>query len=778
MKLSLSWIFDHIAARWSEQNIAALTLKFNQVTAEIERYEEVSFDFSKFVLGKVSAFAQDKATLHIPEQNKSISLASRSGMKVGSVYVLAQDGASVRYATFKDFGLAKEGALGEFGLDEKKLAGSWRDGLENRDIILEVDNKSITHRPDMWGHRGFAREIAAFLELPLKDKSSFLASHDIALHANSAKASAAMPFTLENKAPEQCLRFSALYFDSIHNAPSDLFMALRLLRVGVAPHDLIVDLTNYAMLDWSQPMHAYDGSKLKGGRLEIRQARNGETVHLLNDSEIKLNPTDVVIADGQGVVCLGGIMGGTHSAISRSTASMVLEAANFQAATIRRSALAHKLRTESSARFEKTLDPNQITDAPLRFLKLASQYGLAFSCAPTIQVLGAPSPERVLEVTHSFLESRAGFKLEVNDVVCPLERLGFKVSHAQGAYTIVVPSYRATKDIAIAEDILEEVVRFYGFNNIKPTLPAFVASGHPNKALFRERKIKQHLAMAGGMIEQQNYGFFDEAFLKKINWEPAPDAPALQNSVSANYTRLLSTLIPMLCKNVAENSVNADVLNFFEMGHVWSRHDNSVLEQKHLAGIFFNKRKAVDFYECKEHLDSLMRLLCLNVTWHKKLDGLASWMHPFQTAELRCGNTIIGTAGKINASFLAQLDVLAESDAFIFELDAQVLCAEPQTIRVMQPLAKYQPVEFDLSFFVPLAVQVGDIERALVAIDPLVRRAYLVDFFEKNDWLDKRSLAFRCELVSHEKTLEKEEIEEVRQKALHVVQSMGATLRS
>jgi phenylalanyl-tRNA synthetase beta chain len=296
--------------------------------------------------------------------------------------------------------------------------------------------------------------------------------------------------------------------------------------------------------------------------------------------------------------------------------------------------------------------------------------------------------------------------------------------------------------------------------------------------LLRLRKIKSFFCSAANMIEQQNYAFFDEKFLFSIEFE-TKDALDIVNPVSENYKQLVTSLLPHLFKNVKDNFMLEDKLSFFEFGRSWKA-DGSMEEMEHksLAGIFFNKREKVDFYECKYHLEQLFNLIGIDVSWKRLSKKYLPWQNSYQTAEIFFEDKKIGTAGKIDQLFFAKLDVLPQSDAFVFELDGDFLLNVKPNIKTYNQLSKYQETTFDLSFFVPLSVETSGLEVALQKSDPLIQDVSLLDFFEKDEWEDKRALAFRVRIGHLDKTLEKEEIEDVRQKVIQTVQKLGAELRS
>ncbi len=785
MKLSLAWIFDHIDADWKQQDVQHIVKKFNEITAEIEHVHKIHVDLSAFALGTMENH-ENPSDILIPEWKITTKLPKRDDLDDQSTntnyYMVRRertvDGFRYHWAQCADFGLEKGGNLSAFAISPKELDGSWKKRVEVDDYILEVDNKSITHRPDMWGHRGFAREIAAFLNLPLKPASDFLTSINVQYVDKKVSPTSEQPLKIENKAPETCSQFATLYCSSVDQKPCDLGIATRLMRVGSRPINGIVDLTNYVMLDWSQPMHAFDAKKLTGNQVIVRMAHADEKLTLLDDRTITLTEEDLVIANEKHAMSLAGIMGGKDDSINQSTHAILLEAAHFDPNIIRKSALRHKARTESSARFEKKLDPTQVTDALMRFIKLAQTTGISLQHAQTIICLGKQIAPKAITVSHAFLESRAGFTLTQQEVVEPLTRLGFIVtSEKNGEYQITIPSFRASKDVTRAEDILEEVIRFYGFNRIALNFPSFVKLPYDLDPLMRVRTIKNYLAGAAHMTELSSYALFNEQFIKRIGFAINEEAFAVVNPISEHYKRPVTSLVPALLEAITDNFVDHDVLNFFELARIWQETKQEITERKTLAGVFFHKKKPVDFYAAKSQLTGLFALLNLTVSWIKELEDYPFWASEFECARLELDGKLLGHAGKINPLLLAKLDVLPESDAFIFELNADILIEHNPAIRHFVHIPKYQESDFDLSFIVPLSLTVAELVTTLGGVDTRVRNVKLIDFFEKDSWVNERALAFRLIVGSADGTLSKEEIEEIRSKAINVAEQKGAKLR-
>lgn len=782
MKLSIAWIFDHISVSWKDVNIADLVQKFNVTTAEIESYEHINIDLSSITIVKITEFKDNKFKAYSHELKKSIILPERTGVFVDHLYLVKKEKNSFRWANLIDLGGSKEGLLNNIWCHEEELTGSWKNNFEDQDWILTVDNSALTHRPDMWGHRGFAREIAAILNKKLISEEQFLSPKPIKHYDNNAPVTATNPFNIEisykDKADQVCKRFAGIYFDSIDNMGSIINMAARLARVDSKPVGAIVDTTNYVMYDLGQPMHAFDASNIDNKKIVARFAYTGEKIKLLDGDEISLIDTDLVIADTHKPLALAGIMGGLDSSITKDTKSVFIESANFEASAIRKTSTRVKKRTEASARFEKSLDPNQNTQAILRFLKILSDYNIHYSGSDSIVSLGKLVQEKFIEVDLNFINKRIGSNVNSDSVKNILDKLGFGVQETQDInnniiYTITVPTFRSTKDVTLPEDIVEEIGRFVGYDNINYKAPTHSMEPFDISKVRKVRDMKRHMAYSLNMHEAQTYAFFDEEFLRKLKYEPT-DYLEVANPISENYRKLITSLAPNLLKCIYNNEHKQELLNFFEYNKVWFLENNIPVESVELAGIFFDSKKSVDFYDYKFHLNSLFELLKIDITWSKPRSTLDFWYDINQTAELSYQGRVMGTAGKLSPEILK---FIGTGDGFVFELDANFLITFVKPDIKFTQLAKYPESELDISLLVDQKVTAAELSAAISLADSKIQEVELLDFFHKEEWGTKKSLTFRYVAYDDKGTMTKQEIDEIVSKVSQAVQKLGAQIR-
>lgn len=775
MKLSLAWIFDHIHADWRSVDVARLVDLFNRKTAEIEGFKKIQFDLSFFTLVTVEQVKKDSIHASSSEHGKSFELPAREGAKPGEIYLIYLDPQGARWATMSDVRSEKESLLPAFYCSSDLLAGGWKKTVESDDYILEVDNKSITNRPDMWGHRGFAREVAALLELELKPLEAHIVPKVIKEYTDTAPSWLENPFTMTVQDSKDCPRFAGLYVDFVENRHAMLPMAFRLARIDARPISYVVDSTNYVMFDLSQPMHAFDAAKITTRHIGPRRARVGEKLQLLDGNKIELTPDDLVIAEGATPLSLAGIMGGVASGVQADTQSLFIESACFDAGVVRKTAARHHVRTDASARFEKTLDPEQNVWAILRLLKIWESDGLHYRAADAIASIGAHAPKKEIVISHAFIQECLGVALTEEFVIKTLRALSFEVAVDGGQYRVTVPSFRASKDIAIKQDIVEEVGRFMGYTNVPFELPKRLMAPFSMTHVLRKRAIKRCLSYALSMHEVATYAMHDETWLRELGFDPT-NAIDIQNPVAEQWRRMLTSLVPGLFKIASINKDKHERMRFFEWARVWhAQGDQQAAEKRSVAGIFVDQKNEIDFYTAKQELSILFNQLgMLDIRWVRVDQALLPWWTPYQTAYLMHGDTVIGTAGMVPCTFLKPV---LEGSAFFFDLDAEFLLSYKETCAPCRPAPRYPAIERDISILVPLQLTVEDLAQRIQKIDPLVDRVILVDFFQKAEWRDQRSLTFRCVLLDEQQTLTKEHADEIMSKVQMMLETNGAVVR-
>jgi phenylalanyl-tRNA synthetase beta chain len=762
MKISLAWLCDHLdyasfAVRLTPAQIVA---KLRVSTAEIDKVIELNIAIDKMFLGRVTTHDDRGITVVVPELKKTCTLPVRTlSAYTDAWYLVWHEQAQTRWVTLGDCGCtAKEGLMPAIIANEAEAkSGNWRSTIPATDTLIEIESKAITNRPDLWCHRGFAREVAALLGVGLVGDERLYANYPVRHYEKQSPASAALHVSLEDA--HGCKRYAAALFDNVTARPSSLLHAFKLARVDQRPIDALVDATNYVMMDIAQPLHVFDQALLGGNELVIRRAHADEHLTLLGGSQLTLTTNDLVIATNTKAVALAGIKGGEDTGASAATKTIVVEAATFDATTIRLMAKRHKLRTDASARFEKSLDPNSNTLGILRFATVFNQMTQQqLSIEGALISVGKLEPERVITVSHDYLIKRLGVALTTERVARVLTGFGFGVSiNGHEQYEVSVPSFRAGKDIQAQEDILEEVARAIGYETIPLSLPAKERVLTSLPQTLRLQAIKSHAAYALGMHEAATYPLLDDAWIAKIGYKPE-DYVELANPVAENARILVPSLIPNLLRAAEQNCTRASTLRFFECGRTWRLiAKTSPSERQSFACLMVSKQPG-SFYQGKADLQSLFHSLGIAPTWQRVQRQAAVWWHEEQTAELLLGEKTLGYAGSLQSKLLS----LGEwKYGFWAELDLEQLLAVPGAAKVYAPLSRYQSVTLDVSVFIPKRVTVEELGNVIKKQDSRIESVELIDFYEKAEWRDVRSVTLRYTVVDHEKTMQKAEIDQI-----------------
>ncbi len=443
------------------------------------------------------------------------------------------------------------------------------DALGEQDIILDIDNKSITHRPDLWGHLGLARELSALWQVPLREPE-----------VPKLKPEIDVPLMVSVKAPAKVVRYMAVAVEGVKPAESPVWLKQALTNLGMRPINVIVDVTNYVMLELGQPLHAFDLKKLASPEIVIRRAKQGEKFVTLDGVERTLDESMLLIADKKHAQAIAGVMGGVRSEVSEKTTSIVLESATFEAVNIRTTAARLGLRTEASARFEKALDPQLAELALSRAVQLLIELcpGAKVS-SPVVDVFDNPPAVKAITLSLPWLYKRLGVAIPEAEVVSILERLEFTVKKKGDELHVTPPSFRATRDITIPEDLVEEVARIYGYGKIPLSLPPVPPTPPREDAEQVARWRIRDVLTAHGFTETLTYSFVGERVLSEVspsvysalNLSPRP-LLTLANPVNQAEPELRPALIPNLVGQAVINALHLphQPIQLFELGRVFS----------------------------------------------------------------------------------------------------------------------------------------------------------------------------------------------------------------
>ena len=653
------------------------------------------------------------------------------------------------------------------------------------DSVIEVDNKSLTHRPDLWGHHGMAREVAAITGQRLFDPV------DLALLP--PQGTETNPWKAEIFDYDACPRYSALVFDNVKVGPSPLWLQARLEAIGLNPISNIVDVTNFLLAGLSQPMHAFDAAKLHGKTIFVRHAKEGEVLEALNGESYTLSPANLVIADAEGAVALGGVIGGARSAIGPSTTSIVLESANFEATGIRKTSSALKLRTDASMRYEKAQDPINTTRALARAIVLLEEVcpGIRLVDGLVDNWRGA-APTRVIELPLDWLVRKLGRSIEPAEVREILESLEFGVTEpAPGVFSVTVPTWRATKDITIKDDLLEEIGRMVGYATVPPTPPMRPATPPwINKPRFFAHKVREACA-AQGFTETVNYSFISEEMAQRFGF--APEAHLhVTNPISSEQSLMRLSLLPGIHRNILENAKRFDEFRLFEIGYEIHKSNGAATvpygaatvrercasasdarptlptETPHLMAAIYSKGDgAAALYELKRLAECLMPGCEV-----MPVESL-HYEHPARSVAISWRGETLGRILELHPS------LVETGRGSILDLDLEQLFRLGDAAKKYTPLQRYPSTAFDLSVVAGLRELAGVLRKKILAAagECCESVEYLYSYRGQPFPEDRQSLTYRVTLTAPDRTLSSDEASAVRSAIIDALRAEGYELR-
>ncbi|MEO7145975.1 MAG: phenylalanine--tRNA ligase subunit beta [Bryobacteraceae bacterium] len=660
-------------------------------------------------------------------------------------------------------GILSEGILAsgaELGInrDDSGIVEQDGDVPLDPDWIIEIDNKSLTHRPDLWGHFGMAREVAAITGVPLRDPV-FL--------DRLPQAPAVMKISIDDFS--LCPRYSALVFENVTVLPSPLWLQYRLESVGLNPINNIVDVTNFIMAELAQPMHAFDADKLRGAVIHARPARAGERIAALNNESYGLTCADLVIADADGPIAIAGIIGGLDTAIGAGTTRIVLESASFQAASIRKTSSRLRLRTDASIRFEKAQDPVNTVRA------LARAIGLLEEVSPGIRMAGgladswqpAPPPAPI-ELPLDWLDCKLGRAIPASEVRRILEALSFGVADtAPRIFSVAVPTWRATKDVSIADDLVEEVGRMIGYDSIPPIVPRLAATVPPaNPERVFHHRVRD-LVSAQGFTEVYNYSFLSEETARRFQFDPAAHI-AVSNPISSEQGLLRLSLVPGIWKNILDNARHFDSFRLFEIGReIHKQAQGLPREIPHLAAAIYAKDSGVaSLYELKRLAE------CLGVT-RVRPTAPRPFEHPHRSAEVCIDDHPIARLFEFHPS------MIETGRAAVLDLDLALLLQLAAPDKKLQPLRRFPASVFDLSIVTDVRHLVGDMQDQIAASagPSLIAIEYLRQYTGAPLPDGSKSVSFRLTIGAPDHTLSSSELTAFRTHIIDALRALHFDLR-
>ena len=766
MKFSYNWLREYIGGL----DIPAIKLEglITMKTAECEGIERVGLFLADACAARVDSVDRIenshnvKARVDTGRYGEKTVVCGAPNCRPGVITAYVPVGKKIIQGIESDGMLASAAELGinregSGVIELKSQVGAPIAGC-GPDSVIEIDNKSITHRPDLWGHFGMAREVAAITRRRLLDPVRL-----------GLIPEAACPVKIAIEDLELCPRYSALVFENVTVQPSPLWLQYRLSSIGLNPINNIVDLTNYIMAELAQPMHAFDRDLLLGDDIFIRPARNGERAVALNEQEYALKPSNLVIADRTGPIAIAGVIGGLGSAISSRTTRVVFESANFQAASVRRTSVDIKLRTDASMRFEKSQDPVNTVRALARAVELMPEL------SPGARVVGGlgdekkPLPEMpTVELPVDWVIRKLGRDVAPSEVRDILERLEFGVRETGArVLAVTVPTWRATKDISLKDDLAEEVGRMVGYDSIEPKAPAVLDVAPPLDEARPFLRSTRALFTAQGYTEVYNYSFVSEEMAQKFGFDPARHV-RVANPIASDQTLMRMSLLPGVYRNIVENRKYFEHFRLFEIGREIHRQPQGLPHEiPHLmAAIYSREDSQTGLFELKRAAECLMpgAGVC-PVT-------ALPYEHPARTADVHWRGQTVGRLFELHPD-------LIEGRAALLDLDLMRIQELRPREKSYTPLRRYPSSQFDLSVIAGNRELVADLRRKLseLAGELLESIEYVRQYSGAPLPENTKSVSFRLTVGSPERTLSSDEVGVIRARIIDGMRGLGYELR-
>ncbi len=792
MYISINWIKRHLPD-FELHNIQHLKEKLDTRLSEVENIEQKGEQLSNLIIGRIEKVVEHPTnkklfvcTVDVEGPEPLTIVCGAPNAKEGIISVVCLPGGSVVTAdgtkmaiTERKMGdVTSQGMLcapDELGMSDDhskiiELPSNSKIGMDVTDmfsdIVIEIENKALPHRPDAFSHLGIAREFKAIFKLQIANTDP-----DSKLKMSAERTPEKLSIEIKNT--ELCPRFSAVVLDEVKVEPSPLWMQIALSYAGVRPISNIVDATNYVMLDIGQPMHAFDYAKLESKKLIIREAKDGETVTTLDDKERELEDGMMVVATPEGVESIAGIMGGAKSEISSSTTKIVLEAANWEMYQIRRTSRKLGLRSEASARYEKGISPETTIQSLQRAFSLIQDMSGADVASDILDEYPVPDAPRSVEIDLGAIRRFIGVDIEKTKVVDSLSWLGLGVEgmekipadaiHRPEITTLVeikIPHYR--RDLNNPEDILEEVSRMYGYENIPLTLPTRNLKPARKSAHTRTARTVRNIMTGIGLNEIYTYSMvgeqlYSDAFLKvkELISIPAPISPELA------YVR--NQLLPSILSKVKVNSGKLDKFGLFELSRVAVMGINSRIlpdQPFKLAWVVVEEDQENAYRKAKLGIEAIAEQLHgqLKVTKRTKKNQFP-FLHPGQTGDVVLGKTKIGEIGNIHPMVLDNFDI-SNLHVAAAEIDfAQLVEMEEATI-VAEGVSNFPATKRDISYWLGADSDIGGfIDDSILKFVDIVD-IKLIDTYENKE-TGQRSITLRYVIQSAEYTLEQEELQDI-----------------
>ena len=786
MFISLNWIKDFV----NLDGIDVLDLiknRFTLAVAEIEGVEEKGKNLSGVVTAKILSVENhpNSKKLHILKVDKGDEIVDivcgAPNVREGMIVPLATIGANVNGTTIssatlggvvsngmccsaKEIGISDDhSGLFEF-LSDTKIGVDVKEILPIDDIVFEIDNKSLTNRPDLWGHYGIAREISALTGRPLKKLDLF--DEDT---SNLGK------LDISVKSPT-CFRYSSATMANITKTGSPMDMQIRLYYTGMRAINMLADVTNYVMLELGQPMHAFNNALVKS--IEVEDVEK-DTEFTTLDEQKRILPKGTMVIKGNGEIsAVAGVMGGLDSEIKDDTNSVLIESACFHPAKVRRTATALGLRTEASARYEKSLDPELTMIALKRYMYLVKTIDSgAVVTSDITDVYNFHYEPKTIDISLDYINNYVGMELPKDFVEKTLKALEFNVESEGENLKIQVPSFRATKDIQGKPDIVEEVARIYGYDNIKPKSCLMeVAPVDLQRKIADEYDIKYTLATKFNLSEIHTYLWYDFETNKLLGINP-PSYLKVINSLQKYNDELRSTLVPSQLKAVLDNKEEYSQFGVFEIGSavVGLDENNLSIEHKKLCVTLYDKIENVDrLLKLKEMIEYTCNEIIQTPIKFVPAETDVEYMSPINFYKITASGEDIGFIGMIHPEKSAIIEKKCSICAC--EIDFTKLITIAKSTTMFETVSKFPKSELDFNFLIERSKRYSEIEKIAKSIETDINYTVsLLDIFDNgNEYI---SYTLHYVIGRDDRTLTGEEIDNFHKVVIDTFAKQGINLK-
>ena len=638
------------------------------------------------------------------------------------------------------------------------------------DTVLVIDNKSLSNRPDLWGHYGIARELSAIYNVPLKNLPKY------ELDKNLPK------YNVEIQDTTKCNRYVAIEIDGIDLRKSPMWMQSLLSKVGQRPINAIVDITNYVMMAVGQPLHAFDKTHVSGEKIIVRNAKENEELLLLDNNSIKLTSDDLVICDESDAMGLAGIRGGKKDSILPDTKGVLLEVANFSADTIRQTEKRFAEKTDAGIRYEKGLDTQKVEDGVNLALTLIKEIFPDSKVVKYADVYPNETKKNEIKVSEKFLDTRLGKKIPQEKIEQILTSLGYEISLENGVYNVIVPTWRSTGDVTIKDDVMGDIARILSFDSFEPN-PITISFEHSviQNDVLLERRIKEYLAFRCGFYEIFTYPWVDEKYID-ISGVDKDKSLKLEMPPAPNLAYLRSSLIPAMIEAVSKNLRYYDEFRLFDLEEVYEKGDyrpsseDEILpiQNNYLAGSIVGKDAKEIFYEAKGVIENMARYCQMEEIKLEKIEK-PDWADINAYLNITKDGEIIGSLGLLSLKEMTEAKI-KRTNVAMFEVNVDKFVPFASRTNEYERLPELPLVEKDLSVIVDKEITWAQIEES---IKSKAKEIEFVDEYEGNQIPDgKKSITLKVKILNEGTTMTSEQINERINSILKTLnKKCGAKLR-